>query len=31
MARVPRVASYRGFVFGSLAADGPSLTITSAT
>jgi phenylpropionate dioxygenase-like ring-hydroxylating dioxygenase large terminal subunit len=23
--RVPRVASYRGFVFGSLAADGPSL------
>jgi phenylpropionate dioxygenase-like ring-hydroxylating dioxygenase large terminal subunit len=25
MRRVPRVASYRGFVFGSLAADGPSL------
>ena len=25
MGRVPRVASYRGFVFGSLAADGPSL------
>jgi len=25
MVRVPRVASYRGFVFGSLAADGPSL------
>ena len=23
--RVPRVASYRGFVFGSLTADGPSL------
>jgi len=26
MRRVPRLASYRGFVFGSLAADGPSLT-----
>jgi phenylpropionate dioxygenase-like ring-hydroxylating dioxygenase large terminal subunit len=26
MLRVPRVASYRGFVFGSLAQDGPSLT-----
>ena len=26
MRSVPRVASYRGFVFGSLAADGPSLT-----
>jgi phenylpropionate dioxygenase-like ring-hydroxylating dioxygenase large terminal subunit len=26
MAAVPRVASYRGFVFGSLAQDGPSLT-----
>lgn len=25
MAPVPRVASYRGFVFGSFAADGPSL------
>jgi phenylpropionate dioxygenase-like ring-hydroxylating dioxygenase large terminal subunit len=25
MRRVPRVASYRGFVFGSLAEDGPSL------
>jgi phenylpropionate dioxygenase-like ring-hydroxylating dioxygenase large terminal subunit len=25
LARVPRVAGYRGFVFGSLAADGPSL------
>ena len=25
MRRVPRVASYRGFVFGSLAKDGPSL------
>src|SRR6476620_1701782 len=25
MLRVPRVASYRGFVFGSLAEDGPSL------
>ena len=25
MLGVPRVASYRGFVFGSLAADGPSL------
>ncbi|HET9763189.1 MAG TPA: Rieske 2Fe-2S domain-containing protein, partial [Casimicrobiaceae bacterium] len=25
MLRVPRVASYRGFVFGSLAPDGPSL------
>ena len=25
-AALPRVASYRGFVFGSLAADGPSLT-----
>ena len=25
MARVPRVASYRGFVFGSLTSDGPSL------
>ena len=25
MLPVPRVASYRGFVFGSLAADGPSL------
>ncbi|MFJ2759010.1 Rieske 2Fe-2S domain-containing protein [Nocardioides sp. NPDC087217] len=25
MGRVPRVASYRGFVFGSMAADGPSL------
>src|SRR5260370_34968156 len=25
MLRVPRVASYRGFVFGSLAAHGPSL------
>lgn len=25
LGRVPRVASYRGFVFGSLAADGPSL------
>jgi phenylpropionate dioxygenase-like ring-hydroxylating dioxygenase large terminal subunit len=25
MRRVPRMASYRGFVFGSLAADGPSL------
>jgi phenylpropionate dioxygenase-like ring-hydroxylating dioxygenase large terminal subunit len=25
MPRVPRVASYRGFVFASLAADGPSL------
>ena len=26
MAGVPRVASYRGFIFGSLAEDGPSLT-----
>jgi len=26
MKRVPRVASYRGFVFGSFADDGPSLT-----
>src|SRR5262245_30864834 len=26
MLSVPRVASYRGFVFGSLAPDGPSLT-----
>jgi phenylpropionate dioxygenase-like ring-hydroxylating dioxygenase large terminal subunit len=26
MIRVPRVTSYRGFVFGSLAADGPTLT-----
>ena len=26
LARVPRVASYRGFVFASLAADGPTLT-----
>ena len=26
MRRVPRIASYRGFVFGSLADDGPSLT-----
>lgn len=25
MGKVPRVASYHGFVFGSLAADGPSL------
>ena len=25
MRRVPRVASYRGFIFGSLAKDGPSL------
>jgi phenylpropionate dioxygenase-like ring-hydroxylating dioxygenase large terminal subunit len=25
LARVPRVASYRGFLFASLAADGPSL------
>ncbi len=25
LGRVPRVASYRGFVFGSLAPDGPSL------
>lgn len=25
MGKVPRVASYQGFVFGSLAADGPSL------
>jgi phenylpropionate dioxygenase-like ring-hydroxylating dioxygenase large terminal subunit len=25
MRRVPRVASYRGFVFGSLASDGPAL------
>ena len=25
MVRVPRVASYRGFIFGSLEADGPSL------
>ncbi|GAB3075150.1 aromatic ring-hydroxylating oxygenase subunit alpha [Nocardioides zeae] len=25
MGRVPRVASYQGFVFGSFAADGPSL------
>jgi phenylpropionate dioxygenase-like ring-hydroxylating dioxygenase large terminal subunit len=25
LARVPRVATYRGFVFGSLATDGPSL------
>ncbi len=25
LGRVPRVASYRGFVFGSFAADGPSL------
>src|SRR3954469_25583404 len=25
MVQVPRVASYRGFIFGSLAADGPSL------
>jgi phenylpropionate dioxygenase-like ring-hydroxylating dioxygenase large terminal subunit len=25
MARVPRVASYRGFIFGSLAEDGPPL------
>ena len=25
MQRVPRVASYRGFVFGSLASEGPSL------
>ena len=25
MSPVPRVASYRGFVFGSLAAHGPSL------
>jgi len=25
MGRVPRVASYRGFVFGSMASDGPSL------
>ena len=32
MRRVPRVASYRGFVFGSLAEDGPSLDgLTSAT
>jgi phenylpropionate dioxygenase-like ring-hydroxylating dioxygenase large terminal subunit len=26
LGRVPRVASYRGFVFGSFAPDGPSLT-----
>ncbi len=26
MGRVPRVATYQGFVFGSMAADGPSLT-----
>ena len=26
MRRIPRLASYRGFVFGNLAADGPSLT-----
>jgi nitrite reductase/ring-hydroxylating ferredoxin subunit len=25
LARVPRVASYRGFIFGSMAADGPTL------
>ena len=25
MRRVPRIANYRGFIFGSLAADGPSL------
>src|ERR1700689_2125150 len=26
LARVPRVGSYRGFVFASMAADGPALT-----
>ncbi len=26
LARVPRVAAYQGFVFGSFAADGPALT-----
>lgn len=26
LARVARIAAYRGFVFGSMAADGPSLT-----
>jgi phenylpropionate dioxygenase-like ring-hydroxylating dioxygenase large terminal subunit len=26
MRRVPRVASYRGFIFGNLSEDGPSLT-----